>query len=93
MKIPDLYMGSSVVVAGKFTGPFPYPGNIVVSGKIPGYPQGYSLTITPEKNPYMPLSRLFVKTMMDDLTAQSWLQDSDELREKAIHISVIENMP
>ena len=27
VKIPDLYMGSSVVVAGKFSGPFPQPGN------------------------------------------------------------------
>jgi hypothetical protein len=88
-EVPDLYCGSSVVVGGKRKGPLP-GGTVVVSGKVGGQP--YSLTITPESNPYVPVHQLFVKTMLDDLTAQAWLTEDPKIQERVTNISVNENM-
>lgn len=91
--IPDLYFGSSVIVGGKLAGPLPAPGTITVHGKLPlGGGQPYSLTITPEANPYVPVHRLFVKTMLDDLTAEAWLTESEKVVEKVTDMSCNENM-
>lgn len=89
-QIPDLYAGGTVVVAGQFQG---FLGSVEVTGRLPGQPHPYTMTITAETNAYMPLHRLFVKTMIDDLTAEAWLTDSRALEQKVVDISVNENMP
>eukprot|EP00041_Stephanoeca_diplocostata_P033851 m.1129274 g.1129274 ORF g.1129274 m.1129274 type:complete len:851 (+) comp24416_c0_seq7:1112-3664(+) len=89
-QIPDLYAGGTVVVAGQFQG---FLGSVEVTGRLPGQAQPYTMTITAETNAYMPLHRLFVKTMMDDLTAEAWLNNSRDLEQRVVDISVNENMP
>jgi hypothetical protein len=88
--IPDLYFGSSVVIGGKLGDPLPPPGTITVRGGVGGRP--YSMTITPEFNPYVPVNRLFTKTMLDDLTAEAWLTGSKEIEQRVTDMSCNENM-
>eukprot|EP00036_Acanthoecidae_sp_10tr_P010058 CAMPEP_0182917680 /NCGR_PEP_ID=MMETSP0105_2-20130417/1651_1 /TAXON_ID=81532 ORGANISM="Acanthoeca-like sp., Strain 10tr" /NCGR_SAMPLE_ID=MMETSP0105_2 /ASSEMBLY_ACC=CAM_ASM_000205 /LENGTH=987 /DNA_ID=CAMNT_0025054695 /DNA_START=40 /DNA_END=3004 /DNA_ORIENTATION=- len=91
--VPDLYHGSSVVVGGKLQGALPPPGTIKVRGQLPGVVGPYEMTITPEGNPYVPVHRLFIKTMVDDLTAEAWLTDNEEIVKRVTDLSCNENMP
>ena len=78
------------MIAGKFNGQFP-PQLFVEGRNLNGTIT--RLTINAESNQYIPLHRVFVKTRLDILTAQAWLEDSKDLREKVVEISCNENMP
>jgi len=92
-RIPDLFAGKPIVIAGVVTGPF--PPSLQVTGIMPnGYKHKLNVrTESAEASKGVPVRKIFVKQQIDQIVAEYWLKENQKLKTQLINISIEENMP
>merc|ERR1712083_101763 len=86
-RIPDLFVGGPLVIAGKYTGNF--PKTITLSGL---YPNGHQLDlqVSVGNSNIVPVGKVFVKKQLDQLIATEWLDGDQKVRDNIVDISLNE---
>jgi len=92
-RIPDLFAGKPIVIAGVVTGSF--PSSLQVTGTMPnGHNHRLNVRTEPaEVSKGVPVRRIFVKQQIDQMVAEYWLKEDTKLKNKLINLSIEENMP
>lgn len=90
--IPDLFVGSPVVVSGRYKGVF--PREIQVKAKTPNG-STFAVTVQTLLATHIPVDKIFVKQRLDLLIANDWLlgQKNPEMKETIVTASVEASMP
>jgi len=92
-RIPDLFAGKPIVVAGEVKGRFPeslqvagimYSGNNV---------QFIVRTESAEVSKGIPVRSIFIKQQIDQMVAEFWLNRNEKVKDKLVDLSIQENMP
>jgi uncharacterized protein YegL len=92
-KVPDLFVGGPLVIAGRYQGAFPSStalnGNNVNGN---GFKMNFKVIyLDAEKG--KPVSKLFVKSQLDQMVAKHWLGEEPQLKAQIIETSVNEQLP
>eukprot|EP00497_Spongosphaera_streptacantha_P004234 TRINITY_DN5088_c0_g1_i1.p1 TRINITY_DN5088_c0_g1~~TRINITY_DN5088_c0_g1_i1.p1 ORF type:complete len:188 (-),score=41.54 TRINITY_DN5088_c0_g1_i1:3-566(-) len=74
-RIPDLFVGGPILVAGKYRGDF--PGSINVRGMLADG-QRFEIVVGTDRSEVVPVHRVFLKQRVDMLVAQNWLYQDGE---------------
>eukprot|EP00753_Platysulcus_tardus_P003984 PLAT12511.12.p1 GENE.PLAT12511.12~~PLAT12511.12.p1 ORF type:complete len:810 (+),score=276.98 PLAT12511.12:32-2431(+) len=89
---PDLFCGSPVILAGKYTGVFPAHIDVVAKNAAG---EMVSLRVHTEDAGTMPVQRVFAKQQLDHLVGMAWLageKGGEAFREKAVELSIRERI-
>jgi len=89
-KIPDMFVGGPLVIAGKYTGTF--PPNVVLTGQLCDG-SNFKMEVRSDTSKVVPVGKVFVKQQLDQLIALEWLTEDQALREKIIQLSLNEELP
>jgi len=90
--IQDLFMGSPLLVAGKYRTHLKFPDRITIRGTLPDG-RMIAMDVLTMVNPLIPVNKVFLKQRLDLLTARAWLEESKEIEAEVVRISVEESMP
>jgi len=92
-RIPDLFAGKPIVVAGVVTGQF--PGSLHIGGRLfNGNNHKINVrTESAELSKGVPVRRIFIKQQIDQMVAEYWLNENNKIKEELVDLSVQENMP
>jgi len=92
-RIPDLFAGKPIVVAGEVKGRF--PGSLEVAGIMSnGYSNKFTVnTESAEVSKGIPVRRIFIKQQIDQMVAEYWLNQNEKMKDKLVDLSIQENMP
>jgi len=88
--IPDLFAGAPLVISGKYSGDFPKTINLV--GTM-GNGQPFAQEVVAASSGIVPVNKVFIKQRLDLLTSKAWLEDSKEIEEEVVAVSVAESYP
>lgn len=88
--IPDLFMGAPLTITGKYCGVL--PKRVGIRGQTADGKNWQSF-VSVRPSEVIPVSKVFIKQRIDLLSAQAWLDQSDELEEEVVDLSCTETMP
>lgn len=92
-RIPDLFAGKPIVVAGVVKGRFPQ--SLQVAGNMFSGEQ-IKLNVPTESaevSKGIPVRRIFIKQQIDQMVAEFWLNKNAKMKDKLVDLSIQENMP
>merc|ERR1712060_360374 len=92
-RIPDLFAGKPIVVAGEVKGRFPHSlqvAGIMYSGDEVKF---VVRTESAEVSKGIPVRRIFIKQQIDQMVAEYWLKENEKIKDKLVDLSIQENMP
>eukprot|EP00494_Astrolonche_serrata_P024853 UN25113 len=95
-KIPDLFLGGPLVIAGKFSGQF--PTHVFMKAQYPRR-ETFQMDVPVEfvnPNPELqnpPIQKIFVKQQLDQLTSIAWLNGDQKVVNQIVDISCNEEFP
>jgi len=92
-RIPDLFAGKPIVIAGEVKGRF--PESLQVAGSMySGDEVKFTVhTESAEVSKGIPVRRIFIKQQIDQMVAEFWLNENGKVKDKLIDLSIEENMP
>jgi len=92
-RIPDLFAGKPIVVAGEVKGRF--PDSLQVAGNMySGDNVKFNVpTESAEVSKGIPVRRIFIKQQIDQMVAEFWLNKNAKMKDKLVDLSIQENMP
>jgi len=92
-RIPDLFAGKPIVVAGVVQGRF--PESLAVAGRMyNGENVKFDVrTESAEVTKGIPVRRIFIKQQIDQMVAEYWLNENAKMKNKLVDLSIQENMP
>jgi len=92
-RIPDLFFGKPIVVAGVVTGHF--PESLKVASSLPnGNKHKFIVrTESAEVSKGVPVRRIFIKQQIDQMVAEYWLNQNENIKKSLVDLSIQENMP
>ncbi|KAI3933932.1 hypothetical protein MKX01_028258 [Papaver californicum] len=88
--IPDLSSGNPLIVSGRYKGEF--PNSLKVSGILSDM-SNFTINLKAQRVKGISLDRVVAEQQINLLTAQAWLAQSIELREKVTRISILSSVP
>ncbi|KAF8112470.1 hypothetical protein N665_0064s0097 [Sinapis alba] len=88
--IPDLTSSSPLMIYGRYRGKF--PENVKANGLL-GDLSSFSVELTVQSSKDMPLDKVFAKNVIDLLTAEAWLLEDKQLKEKITKLSIQTGVP
>merc|ERR1711879_185487 len=86
--VPDLFVGGSLVIAGRFTGTFPREVTLTGYSTDGKFMKQQMRVMFQEAHGAVPLSKLFVKNHLDQLVAQHWLGEDPKIKQQIIDTSI-----
>jgi len=89
-RIPDLFIGGPLVIAGKFEGQF--PGQITLNGFTPDG-KSLSIPVRVDQSTVVPVGKVFVKKQLDQLISEHWLNGGQKIQDNIVDISLNEQLP
>lgn len=90
--IPDLYVGSPLLVSGQYITSGKKPQKVTVRGTLfNGKNVAMEVPISQRAN--VPVDLVFMKQRLDLLTSRAWLQEQKELELQCIEFSVLQSIP
>ncbi|KAL0410407.1 UNVERIFIED_CONTAM: Inter-alpha-trypsin inhibitor heavy chain H2 [Sesamum latifolium] len=84
-QIPDLSSESPLIVSGRYRGTF--PETLKINGVLPDM-SNCPLDLKVHEAKEMPIDKIVAKHQIEQLTAQAWYSDNEELKEKIAKMSV-----
>ncbi|KAI4355416.1 hypothetical protein L6164_004192 [Bauhinia variegata] len=88
--IPDLSLGSPLIISGRYDGTF--PDSVKVSGTLAEM-SSFVIELKVQRAKDMQLSNVLAKRHIDMITARAWLLESKELEEKVSKMSIQNKLP
>lgn len=88
--IPDLFCGLPLLITGKFEGV--WPESIQLNGTLPDG-QLWSQKVYTTQAGNMPLHKVFAKQQLDMMTARAWLEESYQMVQQVVNLSVATGVP
>ncbi|KAL7136872.1 hypothetical protein ABFS83_10G058900 [Erythranthe nasuta] len=85
-EIPDLSSESPLIVSGRYHGSF--PKTLKVNGILADM-SNFSLDLKVEQANEIPIAKIVAKHQIEQLTAQAWYSDNQELKDKIAKMSVL----
>jgi len=92
-RIPDLFAGKPIIVAGVVTGTFPQ--SLQIGGTLTNGNK-HILTVVTESaeiSKGVPVRKIFIKQQIDQMVAEFWLNESQKVKNELVNLSIQENMP
>jgi len=92
-RIPDLFAGKPIVVAGVVQGRF--PESLDVTGRMYSgeHVKLVVRTESAEVSKGIPVRRIFIKQQIDQMVAEYWLNEKAKIKDQLVDLSIQENMP
>eukprot|EP00456_Euglypha_rotunda_P021248 TRINITY_DN1829_c0_g1_i2.p1 TRINITY_DN1829_c0_g1~~TRINITY_DN1829_c0_g1_i2.p1 ORF type:complete len:319 (+),score=40.06 TRINITY_DN1829_c0_g1_i2:78-1034(+) len=90
--VPDLFCGAPLQLAGKYVAESQFPEKIGLKGVLSDG-RAILIDVLTTTNSQIPVNKVFLKQRIDLLTARAWLEESKELEEEIVRLSVSESMP
>jgi len=92
-RIPDLFAGRPIVIAGVVEGRF--PESLEVAGTMSNGNRNIFIvpTESAEVSKGIPVRRIFIKQQIDQMVAEYWLNQNEKMKDKLVDLSIQENMP
>eukprot|EP01083_Nonionella_stella_P295751 1005054_1 len=88
--VPDLFIGSPLTIAGKFSGDSLLP--VAIQGTM-WDGQLFEIQFSPSTSERIPIDKVFLKQRIDLMTAQQWLNESAVLKDEIVQVSTQESSP
>uniref|UniRef100_A0A2P2KSB9 Inter-alpha-trypsin inhibitor heavy chain n=4 Tax=Rhizophora mucronata TaxID=61149 RepID=A0A2P2KSB9_RHIMU len=88
--IPDLSLGSPLILSGRYTGNF--PDLVKINGTLADM-GNFVMDLKVQKAKDFPVDMVLARRQIDALTTKAWLSESNDLKEKVAKVSIQTRVP